>query len=325
MPRDLVIIDRHRGQLGNRLMFFASAYAYARHEGRRLKFPTFQRYAEFFPAMAASPWCDPDAGTHGGEPAPANMDRWVARRRLLARLGVLPGVVRKPRGLRAAAIAPSAAFPGPRASRAPRLYFTGWRFFNPAGLHERRAAIGAALKFRDDLTRDADDFTARLDPARLWLAAHVRGGDYAHFLGGKHLHTPETIARHLRAAAAALAPRPVGFVVFSNEPREAREFAGVDVVVSGGSPMQDFARLARLPGVVGPMSTFTAFAMYLRGGVAWHIGPSCDEDGLGWVYAGYPVVRSADAFAAAVREADARGQFRPAIDFAAVDPRPRKR
>lgn len=334
MGSELVIIDRHRGQLGNRLMFFASAYAFALADGRRLWFPTFDRYAPHFPALRASRFCDPDDTTTDPTPPDTLSSQragWVARRRLLARLRVLPGVVRKPHGLAAVALPPTPG--GLTAADLPRrrLYMTGWRFFCPVGIHRERARILHALRLSDELERDADAFIAGLDPSVTWVAAHLRGTDYAGFLGGKHLHSLETYRAKLHeaqqallAAASAAGPRRVGFVIFSDEPRDPSQFPGLRVVISGGSAMQDFARMSRLKRLVGPMSTFTAFAMYRAGGCAWHIGPHPDEDALGWVYVGYPIVRSAPALAEASGIIDRDGAWSPALDLAAINPRPSK-
>lgn len=334
VPGELWIIDRHKGQLGNRLMFFAAAYAFARAEGRALKFPTFHRYAEFFPRLGETLFCDPDGpgfseeerGDWPAERLGAFRQAWVDRRRLLAKLRVLPGVLRKPSGVAAVALPPTwEGFPSRRQRRAKRLYMTAWRYFNPAGLREHRGAILEALRLREDLEREAEEFVGGLERGRLWIAAHVRGKDYHDFLGGKHFHTLEVTIKHLRAAAERFADRRPGFVVFSDEPRTKEQFAGLDVVISGGSAIEDFARMSRLKLLIGPMSTFTAFAMYRAGGAAWHIGPSCEEDGLGWVYAGYPVVRSLDEFAAA-EGVIARGErFEGAFGAGRVDPMPRKR
>ncbi len=340
--RELWIIDRHKGQLGNRLMFFAAAYAWCLEEGAKLYCPTFYRYAELFPALAGQKLISPN------DPSPVDWPRELRERRQArlaawlrapAKLHLLPGVVRKPSGCSAVALPPTQpGFPDAGVRRKRRLFMLAWRFFNPVGVRKHREEILRATTPQPDVEADAERFIAGLDPARRWIGAHIRGRDYGEFLGGKHLHSLATYNAQMRAAAERLAgsggpggvARPVGFVIFADEARRAEEFPGLDVVISGGSPIQDLARMSRLKMVVGPMSTFTAWAMFRAGGVAWQFGPPPSEDGLDWVYSGYPVARTLETAAMALEQAERvggggeGGRFEPEIDLSAGALRPAK-
>lgn len=327
--QELWIVDRHKGQLGNKLMFFAAAYAWCLEEGARLYWPTLYRYADLFPTLAGQRLISPN------DPSPVDwpLERRAAEQqrrttwlRVAAKLRVLPGVVRKPSGYISVALPPTwEQFPSARLRRRKRLYMTAWRFFNPVGIQRHRDAILAATRPQPDVERDAERFIAALDPARLWIGLHVRGGDYAGFLGGKHLHSLDRYLAEMRAASERFHSRRPAFVIFSDQPRSAGEFPGHDVILSGGSAIQDAARMSRLKIVLGPMSTFSAWAMYRARGVAFHFGPPASEDGLDWVHSGYPVVRSLDAAAQALDRIDSGHPFEPDIDLSPAALRPVKK
>jgi hypothetical protein len=320
--RELWIIDRHTGQLGNKLMFLAAAYAWCLEEQARLRLPAFHKYAGLFPALAAAELGPPEIAAPAGANAPRDR-RLVLCLRAAARLRLLPGVLRKPSGLAAIALPPTCeAFPPPRLRARRRLFMTAWRFFNPLGLRRHRAAILAATRPQADVERNADRFIGALDPARLWIGIHVRAGDYATFRGGKHFHPVARYAAEMRAAADRFRARRPAFVLFSDAPRSAAEFPGFDVILSAGSAIEDLARMSRLKLVIGPMSTFSAWAMYRAGGVAFHFGPPASEDGLDWVYSGYPVARDLDSVAEALARVERGELFEPPIDLSPQALRP---
>lgn len=327
--RELWIADRHKGQLGNKLMFFAAAYAWCLEEGARLYWPTLYKYAELFPSMAGQRLISPNDPSPTDEPLDVRAARQQRRAfwlRLAAKLHVLPGVVRKPSGYVAVALPPTwEEFPSPALRARERLYMTAWRFFNPVGIRRHREAIVAATRPQPEVERDADRFAAALEVGRLWIGVHVRGGDYAGFVGGKHFHPVERYVAQMRGLAERFRARRPGFVVFSDEPRSAGEFGGLDVVVSGGSAIEDLTRMSRLKLVAGPMSTFSAWAMYRAGGVAFHFGSPAKEDGLEWVYSGYPVARDVETVASALERVEGGGRFEPEIDMAREALRPAKR
>ncbi|MFN9930899.1 MAG: hypothetical protein ACK54T_09610 [bacterium] len=298
------LVNRATGQMGNRLMFFAAVYAWCLHKGHDLFCPGLGGCAEFFTPLAGQLWPSPTRPVPT-DLHPAVIDRTrqarIDRTRLLAKVRLLPGVVRKPSGVVAYALPPTdETFPPPNLRRRRRLWIPAWRCFNPVGIQRYRAQIVAALTPRPDRATDAADFAASLDPTRLHIGVHVRRGDYRNFLAGKHFHPASVYHQQMRAIAERFADRRPQFVIFSDEPRNPGEFPGLDVVISGGDMIADLLRMARMHAVVGPMSSFSAMASYLGNGVAYHFGPHAGEDNLQWVYHGYPVVHSVDELHAAL-------------------------
>lgn len=328
MKKEVWIVGRQKGQLGNRLMFFAHVYAWCLHTGRELYYPSFSAQADLFPAIAGQKFNsvgDPSRVDWSLEDRLKFQKRYVSQMRLLTKLR-LAFALGKPSGLAAVGLPPSyEGYVSNWIDRKKKVYLLGWRYLNPVGIQRYRREILAATTPTDALVQDASSFAARLDPLRLWIGVHVRGTDYKQFLGGKHALPLETTKQAMAEAARRFAPAEVGFVIFSDEPRTREEFAGFETVISGGKAEEDLFRMATLPGLIGPMSTFSTWAMYRSGGAAWQIGPDPAEDGLEWAFNGWPVTRDVERWTSAVLAARGGSVYLPEPDLSVRAMRPPKR
>lgn len=196
----------------------------------------------------------------------------------------------------------------------------GWYVRNPAGLAKYRDEILRVLEPREGVRERARAFAAScgVDQARVVvIAAHVRRTDYAGHLGGAwHHEVSAYVERMVSVRDAVVRARASGgdggaddgartnvrFVVFSDESLAAAAFerAGLDVVFSRASALDDLYRMAELPGIIGPPSTFSMWASYVGGGVINHLGR--DEQGHIRVLSPHPVVEDVDVFARRVVE-----------------------
>ncbi|MGA2052429.1 MAG: hypothetical protein ABSH19_03870 [Opitutales bacterium] len=96
------------------------------------------------------------------------------------------------------------------------------------------------------------------------VGVHIRHGDFREYDGGRFFFTVEEYAATMRAAAAALAPRRLRFVVCSDEPQAAESFAGMEVLISRAPHWQDLIKLSLCDRLIGTMSTFVRTASFLR-------------------------------------------------------------
>lgn len=103
--------------------------------------------------------------------------------------------------------------------------------------------------------------TAHADGAVL-VGMHLRRGDYRMWCDGKYFFDDATIARTMRQMAQALFPRRARFVLVSDEPIHLRNYADFDVVMGPGDMVADVCVLAACDYILGPPSTFTAWASF---------------------------------------------------------------
>ncbi|MFN0010563.1 MAG: hypothetical protein ACKVS8_02845 [Phycisphaerales bacterium] len=296
------IVDRTHGQLGNRCILLSSAYAWCLECGHDLYYPSFTRYADLFPRLAHQ-WIPSPTDPSPTRASAATRARFQHAFTLAfrggSRLGLIRGRYRPRLGGKSGDLPPT----DPLVEDGRKRYVLfSWRFTNPLGLAKYHAQIRAMLTPQPEVVAGTEDFIAALPQSRMRIGVHVRHRDYRGFANGAFYQPVESYARTMHAAAQRFADRRPVFVVCSDERRSESEFPGLDVVISRGNLIEDMARLSRMHLVIGPVSTFNAFAAYLGGIPAWHTGERAAAHGFEWNYRGLPVVYSLEDAAKAVAE-----------------------
>ncbi|MGH7132469.1 MAG: hypothetical protein ACREJO_11040 [Phycisphaerales bacterium] len=303
-----VYIVKHNGcQLANQLLHYAAIYAYALERGYRCYNPAFEaKYAALFPRLARSP-----LSPAGGEAAawPGMLRGPLARRAITAAMRAASDLGLFGTTIRArqrdpqmdlpptAAAASGSSFTEPKSQR---IYFNGWNFRNPAGLAEHRAAIIEAFAPREPERSRVEAFARSLPKDRPVIGVHVRHRDYRTFLDGRWFLSIERFRTEMAGLRQALGgPEPL-FVIFSDEPRTAEEFAGFDCRISEATALEDLYRMAHCDLIVGPPSTFSTWAAVYGGTCAWHLERT-EGDGFDWFQQGHPTVITRDAAVAHIR------------------------
>lgn len=266
----MIVITGDYGQLGNRLVVFANFIAAAQEHGFRVANPSFHAYARYFEGTRADLLC-----------------RFPLRRSVLAatpaacqridRLAFqLQRYARKfrhrtrcwPPGVRVCDIGwyERCNLDAPEflaEARRPGLLFAkGWQFrtgeclrrhsdvlravFTPVLPHQRRAAAAV--------------FAARQRGAVV-IGVHIRRGDYRQFLGGRFYYAMETYRSLMESARRCFDARSCSFLVCSNEPVP-DGFDRLPVQIGPGHVVEDLYALAGCDYLIGPPSTFTAWASF---------------------------------------------------------------
>lgn len=297
----LWIVDRTHGQLGNRCILMSSAYAWCLECGHDLYYPSFTRYADYFPRLA-NQWIisptRPSVSSASPRARAMFQDAFTRAFRGASRLGLIRGRYRPRLGGTSGDLPPTDM--AVETGRGRYILFS-WRFTNPAGLAKYRAQVRELLTPHSSALDHCARVLAALPAGRMRIGVHVRHRDYRTFYGGLFFQTAEQYREHMVAAAARFATRRPLFVVFSDEPRSEREFEGLDVVLAGGNLVEDLTLMSRMEMVIGPVSTFNAFAGYLGAIPVWHTGERAAKYGFEWNYRGLPVVYSLEEAARAIQ------------------------
>ena len=94
------------------------------------------------------------------------------------------------------------------------------------------------------------------------IGIHIRRGDYAKFESGRYFYSFEVYARKAAELARQFDGKKVGFLLCSNEPIDVAAFAGVRAFSGTGHFIEDLYALARCDYLIGPPSTFSAWASF---------------------------------------------------------------
>ena len=269
--KTVVVLKTTDEQLGNQLLPFMSVFAYCEERGHRLVYLPFGRYLEEFERLRAVP-------------------RGAVKRRALYRawrVAQASGVFGATRrygepdtevcGVMSTAfvrLPPSIG--GVDAGRGPLEFFLGWRYANPGGVAKHRDAVRREFAPAERHRRGIASFVRALPTDRPIVGVHIRQGDYRGHAGGALFVEPGEYTMAMAAVRDGLRDRGAGeplFVVFSDEPVEAGMLDGFECVVSAGSMIEDFFRMAHCPLVIGTSSTFNLCAAWYGGGRVWHLRP----------------------------------------------------
>ena len=268
----MVILTQDLDGFGNHLLLTSHFLVNAVQYNYELAIPSFERYAPFFEGPTANPtvlFGQLPVQMNSGQPTTALLYRGLRNRWGAAVLLRLPWL-HQLLGVRIAVDEPtgdvdlnSAAYlalaHGPRP-----LLVHGWqyrdktnfarhsdllrRFFRPIEVH-RRAVAGVLDRCR-----------AGID---VLVGVHIRRGDYAGWCGGAFLYNNATYVRAMREMRALFPDDArVRFLLFSNEPIPAEDFAEFDTGRSTDHPLEDLYAMAGCDYIIGPLSTYSMWASF---------------------------------------------------------------
>ena len=250
MPRTLVFC-RENAQLGNRLIVYAHLLAAARERGWELANPTFEPYADWFVGTRSRP--------HGRRLWPVRLAWQLGK--VCAPLSA--GIVARARARGVVEVDLQATLPAAEAGAARWLLLQGYRIRCPDWARKQAAGLRQFFTPIDDYRQPAEqrvsEVRARADTV---VGIHVRHGDYAQHLGGRYFYGFAQYAGFMRAMIANLAPRRVGFVICTHVALDRSVFSGLDWVAGPGHPAADLHALSLCDYIVGPPSSFSAWAAF---------------------------------------------------------------
>ena len=262
----MIVIAKGVGRLANRLLLFAHFIGAATEHGFAVANPAFRHYAGYFPRTARDLLCRFPSGRalwaplgsrhllYEGTLWTAGMLHW------LQRAGRDVGLIRLRRDQRLDL--DGQAFLD-ALKRYRLLFVQDWNFRSFVDCERHRDVI------RDYLT-PWDHHLARsrasLEPARrrgrFVIGVHVRRGDYRGFQGGRFYYSWAQYRAVMTRVEAAFPSENVSFLVCSDEPVPPEAFRGLDVVRGPGHELEDLYALAACDRLVGPPSTYSAWASF---------------------------------------------------------------
>jgi hypothetical protein len=149
-------------------------------------------------------------------------------------------------------------------------WIIGWRLASWELVRRHGEPIRRHLAIRERLARPGYDLAATSrDGVDVLIGVLCRQTDYRVYQSGRFFLEQAQTAAHLRSVEAMYPGRRVRFLLTGDEPIDTALFAGLDVVVSTGSQgmgghfVESIAALSRCDLVVGPPSTFAAWAAFL--------------------------------------------------------------
>lgn len=278
----MIVIARKYGQLGNRLFLFSHLIAAARHYGVELRNPCFAEYADLFNSTRHDLWCRYDQHLSGDNspsqviqgpetlqgPAPRTRSALMQSVQVLTKSMYTIGLRNYPAKLIRLRSNQHCDLEGDQFRSAIEsgrtLLLQGWLFRSNRLLekHWRHIRDYFTIPMADQAAIASTITGARRD-CDVLVGVHIRRGDYADFLGGRYYYDDALYARWMRGICEQIPGRRVRFLVCSHEKLDTKQYAGLDITRGPGSAIRDMYALAETDWMIGPPSTFTAWAAFV--------------------------------------------------------------
>jgi hypothetical protein len=152
------------------------------------------------------------------------------------------------------------------------VLFKGWLFRNRSGVERHAVELRNFFRPVSTIRHQADrTVEAARQNAEMLVGVHIRHRDYRSFMGGKYFYSLTTYVALMQAVASIHSHKKVAFLICSDEAHDASLADGLKVTFSTMSPVHDLWALSRCELVMGPPSTFSAWAAFLGNVPLWRI------------------------------------------------------
>lgn len=270
--RRLVVITHPSGQLCNRLWLFANFIGNSRKYGYRLANTAFYEYAEHFENLKDDLFCRyprrPGRAYNSGIRRLLCMMVWVPLRALSA-LGVTSTPISTLLDIRhyrgAERVFDLRGVEWQSALEKKVVFVKGLEFRDWESLVRHRCEILNFLAPRSEYVDAARVLTekARTDSEVILCGIHIRLGDYKQYKSGSWFYSLEQYVAKMQEFSDLFGDRkPVRFLVCSNENLPQDAFRGLPVAFGSGRFMEDLMALSHCDYILGPPSTFSAWASF---------------------------------------------------------------
>jgi len=270
----MIIIAEKTGQLGNRMLNFATFAAYAEEHGVTVVNPCFDEYARFFVATSSDPLCRyPARRSLFRHLCTPNFRRslykiFVFATRVARKLGQLPLINRLTRIITTHEGELYLLDSHPKAAEAiEKTWFAfveGFNFRDVANMKKHAAKLRAFFTptepYRTNVQRLME--TVRRDNPVV-IGVHIRRGDYATHLGGRFFFQISDYAALMERGLSLFPDTKVVFLICSTDTLSKEDFPRLPVAFGTGHLIEDMYTLAACDYIIGPPSTFNIWSSFL--------------------------------------------------------------
>ena len=271
-----VMISSKAGRLGNRLFQAAYFLGNALNKGYRLLNPSLGEYANLFEGSARDPLCGFPATWRDIDPEFADQCReflfpCIHLLGLAAKSGIVPGAtaidIRQFDTKEEGDIDLNGEIFGKCLASGKLLLPMGWKFSDYAGIRKHREEIARYFTPVAPVRKPVKALIARARAmGDLLVGVHIRQEDYRSWKNGIHFYETGRYAQWMSEIVDTNPGKRVVFLVCASDALEEVLFRGIPYLKGPGFPAGDLHALSLCDKIIGPPSTFSAWASY-HGGV----------------------------------------------------------
>ena len=148
---------------------------------------------------------------------------------------------------------------------AKTIWIKGWLYRDPEGVRKHYNSIRDFFAPLDSIAYKIDSLnqTARQN-VDILVGVHIRRGDYRKFNGGMYFFDDVAFANFLKQTEALLFQFRVRFLLVSNEYINIENFKDFNIILGIGDAIGDLYSLSKCDYIIGPPSTYTAWASWYQ-------------------------------------------------------------
>lgn len=269
----MVIIGKRAGQLGNRLFVFAHIIANAIEYNYKVQNPSFFGYSQYFAGTVNDFFCRfpaRNSWVHG-----SLLQTFFYRfiNKIMLPLSEF-SLISKLLGITVLDVSQK-TYPEEYYDMTNPVYISlatsiplliikdAWIFRDPINIKKHAGQVRA---FFTPIEKHSSAVSALISRSRsdceLLVGVHIRQGDYQRWQGGKYCFDTSAYAAVMRRFAATMPEKRVRFLVCSNAKQDERLFEGLDYAMGNNHPLEDMYAFAQCDLLIGPPSTYTAWASF---------------------------------------------------------------
>jgi Glycosyl transferase family 11 len=262
----MLILAAKSGQLANRLFLFSHLIAAAIEHDLTLANLAFQEYAPFFESTCQDWLCRyPSHADRRPSPSLRQFSYILARglTLLLAKANFKTPVL--------SAIDLSddqnCDLNSPEfvqlAHQVQFLFLKGWLFRNHSNVLKHASQIRQYFTPVEPHRSHVNDLiTSIRQSCDVLIGVHIRQGDYAHFMDGKHFHTTPQYVQVMKKVQVLFPDQQVTFLICSNVPQQSQDFFPCSIAFANNHLLEDLYSLAQCDYIIGAVSTYSLWASF---------------------------------------------------------------
>ena len=142
----------------------------------------------------------------------------------------------------------------------------GWFFMDRQSMRERRDWLRKTLSPNPEVLETCTKYVGEArENADVIVGVHIRRGDYAKYYAGEFFYTHEEYKSWMQEIAAALGAegKVVRFLICSNEKVDLHFYEPLYVQRGPGSEIHDLYALTKCDYILGPPSSYSAWASFM--------------------------------------------------------------
>ncbi|WP_289108562.1 alpha-1,2-fucosyltransferase [uncultured Dubosiella sp.] len=160
----------------------------------------------------------------------------------------------------------SEVFLGKNINFSKKIYISGWPFVNLRGLRKYKKEIEQFFSATQEMEKIMKEKLYEVKKGSILIGVHIRRGDYRNWRNGEYFFDDEIYKWYIDQLVKCFPNKNLTVFIFSNEVVNKSFFLdnNYDLIIPNGTAEEDFHLMTKMDYIIGPPSTFSGVASFLK-------------------------------------------------------------